>query len=94
MTTNSIATNVAAAMITGLVATAHASGRAGERLFEHLDNLETVPPVLWKLCARLESVERVLSSLAERLALRLGVDMAADVLEPMIDGACCVSAAQ
>jgi hypothetical protein len=56
--------------------------------------LESVPSVLWKLCARLESVELGLGALAERLAQRLGVDMAADVLEPMIDGACHLSAAQ
>src|SRR4051812_40463300 len=84
MTTSSITTKFATILLTAAVESAGTLSRAGAHLHAKLDTLDVVPAVLWKLCARITASGEAMEALAERAAVWLGVDMAADVLEPMI----------
>jgi hypothetical protein len=84
MTASSITTKVAAVLLSGAVESAGTLFRAGERLHAKLDTRSRVAGVLWKLCARITSSGEAIEALADRAAVWLGVDMVADVLEPMV----------
>jgi hypothetical protein len=64
---------------------AHTPSAVGERLYEKLDTMAWVPTILWKLCNRIAAVGEAVLICAERIAPRLGVELVADVLEPMLD---------
>lgn len=84
----SITKKAATILLTGAIRSAWALNSAGARWYAGLDRLAWVPSALWKLCARLTATGAVLEAFAERVAPRLGIDMTADVLEPLLDRAC------
>lgn len=81
-------TNIKKVLLTAAINAARSLDSAGARWYARLDTLAWVPAVLWKLCAHLRSTGAALEAFAERVAPRLGVDMVADVLEPLIDRTC------
>ena len=84
MTTSSITTKFVIVLLTGAVKCSWAIMDCGQHLYAKLDTLDTVPVFLWKLCARITSSGEAMEALTNRGAARLGVDMDADVLEPML----------
>lgn len=84
MTTHSITTKAATVLLTSAIRNAWALSSAAGRWRARLDRLAWVPSALWKLCARVTFAGEALEAFAERVAPRLGIDMVADVLEPMI----------
>ncbi|MEY9405314.1 mannose/cellobiose epimerase-like protein (N-acyl-D-glucosamine 2-epimerase family) [Bradyrhizobium japonicum] len=90
MITSITTKSVAAALVTKALTTGWDLDDAGARWGARLDNLPLwAPAILWKLCARVRMAGEALSAFAERVAPRLGVDMDADVLEPMLDRVRC-----
>lgn len=85
----SITTKTAAeTLVTTVLAGAWALERARSRGYARLETLPWVPAALWELCARLRAAGAALETFSEHAAEPLGIEMANDVLEPLLDSAC------
>ncbi|MCP2217454.1 hypothetical protein [Bradyrhizobium elkanii] len=87
MIANSIKTKFASTLVTAAIETAWAMIHASERWCTQLDARDLGLSVRWRFGARVSSAGSALEALAERVAPRLGVDMHADVLLPIMERA-------